>query len=155
MTSHEDHLTETQDFRDTFDRLMKSVAEAIVGQEHVIEATLTALICGGNVLLEGVPGLGKTELAKAISQVLDLEFRRIQFTPDLMPADILGTNVMSTDDQGRYKVEFREGPIFTQLLLADEINHRHRCRHRSFVEATFFRTGHAKPNRTGRHVSTA
>jgi MoxR-like ATPase len=80
------------------------------------------LICGGNVLLEGVPGLGKTELAKAISQVLDLEFRRIQFTPDLMPADILGTNVMSTDDQGRYTVEFREGPIFTQLLLADEIN---------------------------------
>ena len=74
------------------------------------------------MLLEGVPGLGKTELAKAISQVLDLEFRRIQFTPDLMPADILGTNVMSTDDQGRYTVEFREGPIFTQLLLADEIN---------------------------------
>lgn len=122
MTSHEDHLAETKDFRDTFSRLKESIAEAIVGQEHVIEATLTALICGGNVLLEGVPGLGKTELAKAISQVLDLEFRRIQFTPDLMPADILGTNVMSTDDQGRYKVEFREGPIFTQLLLADEIN---------------------------------
>ncbi|MFT5325170.1 MAG: MoxR-like ATPase [Planctomycetaceae bacterium] len=122
MTSHEDHLTETKTFRDTFTTLRESVAEAIVGQEHVVQATLTALICGGNVLLEGVPGLGKTELAKAISQVLDLEFRRIQFTPDLMPADILGTNVMSTDDQGRYKVEFREGPIFTQLLLADEIN---------------------------------
>lgn len=122
MTSHEDHLTETNAFRDTFSKLKESVAGAIVGQEHVVEATLTALICGGNVLLEGVPGLGKTELAKAISQVLDLEFRRIQFTPDLMPADILGTNVMSTDDQGRYKVEFREGPIFTQLLLADEIN---------------------------------
>jgi len=122
MTSHDDHLTETKTFRDTFRKLKESVAEAIVGQEHVVEATLTALICGGNVLLEGVPGLGKTELAKAISQVLDLEFRRIQFTPDLMPADILGTNVMSTDDQGRYKVEFREGPIFTQLLLADEIN---------------------------------
>jgi MoxR-like ATPase len=122
MTSHEDHLTETKTFRDTFSRLKESVAEAIVGQEHAVEATLTALICGGNVLLEGVPGLGKTELAKAVSQVLDLEFRRIQFTPDLMPADILGTNVMSTDDQGRYTVEFREGPIFTQLLLADEIN---------------------------------
>jgi MoxR-like ATPase len=122
MTNHEEHMTETKDFRDTFNQLRDSVAEAIVGQEHVIEATLTALICGGNVLLEGVPGLGKTELAKAISQVLDLEFRRIQFTPDLMPADILGTNVMSTDDQGRYTVEFREGPIFTQLLLADEIN---------------------------------
>ena len=122
MTSHEEQLTETKTFRDTFDRLRDSIARTIVGQDHVIESTLTALICGGNVLLEGVPGLGKTELAKAVSQVLDLKFRRIQFTPDLMPADILGTNVMSTDDQGRYRVEFREGPIFTQLLLADEIN---------------------------------
>lgn len=122
MTSHEEQLTETKNFRDTFDSLRGSIARVIVGQEHVVEATLTALICGGNVLLEGVPGLGKTELAKAVSQVLDLAFRRIQFTPDLMPADILGTNVMSTDDQGRYKVEFREGPIFSQLLLADEIN---------------------------------
>ena len=122
MTSHEEQLTETKTFRDTFDRLRDSIARAIVGQDHVVESTLTALICGGNVLLEGVPGLGKTELAKAVAQVLDLEFRRIQFTPDLMPADILGTNVMSTDDQGRYRVEFREGPIFTQLLLADEIN---------------------------------
>ena len=122
MTSHEEQLTETENFRDTFNRLCDSIARAIVGQDHVVEATLTALICGGNVLLEGVPGLGKTELAKAVSQVLALEFRRIQFTPDLMPADILGTNVMSTDDQGRYTVEFREGPIFTQLLLADEIN---------------------------------
>jgi MoxR-like ATPase len=122
MSTHEEQLTETKNFRDTFDRLRDAIARTIVGQEHVVEATLTALICGGNVLLEGVPGLGKTELAKAVSQVLDLEFRRIQFTPDLMPADILGTNVMSTDDHGRYKVEFREGPIFTQLLLADEIN---------------------------------
>jgi len=122
MTSHEEQLNETKTFRDTFDRLRDSIAATIVGQDHVVESTLTALICGGNVLLEGVPGLGKTELAKAVSQVLDLEFRRIQFTPDLMPADILGTNVMSTDDQGRYRVEFREGPIFTQLLLADEIN---------------------------------
>ena len=122
MTSHDEQFTETQSFRDTFDKLRSHLGQVIVGQTHVIDATLTALICGGNVLLEGVPGLGKTELAKAISQVLDLEFRRIQFTPDLMPADILGTNVMTTDDQGRYKVEFREGPIFTQLLLADEIN---------------------------------
>jgi MoxR-like ATPase len=74
------------------------------------------------VLLEGVPGLGKTELVKAISRVLDLEFRRIQFTPDLMPADIIGTTVMTADPDGRYVFEFRKGPIFTQLLLADEIN---------------------------------
>jgi MoxR-like ATPase len=94
----------------------------IVGQERVVEATLTALFCGGNVLLEGVPGLGKTELVKAMGRVLDLDFRRIQFTPDLMPADIIGTNIMNSDESGRYRFEFRRGPIFTQLLLADEIN---------------------------------
>ena len=94
----------------------------MVGQSRVVEATLTALFCGGNVLLEGVPGLGKTELVKALSKVLDLDFSRVQFTPDLMPADIIGTNIMNTDDQGRYSFEFRKGPIFTQLLLADEIN---------------------------------
>jgi MoxR-like ATPase len=88
----------------------------------VVEATVTAILCGGNVLLEGVPGLGKTELVKALSRVLELDFSRIQFTPDLMPADIIGTNVMSTDGAGGYNFEFRRGPIFTQLLLADEIN---------------------------------
>jgi MoxR-like ATPase len=74
------------------------------------------------VLLEGVPGLGKTELVKALAGVLKLQFRRIQFTPDLMPADVIGTNIMTTDDMGKYRFEFRQGPIFTQLLLADEIN---------------------------------
>ena len=72
----------------------------IVGQDRVVEATLTAIFCGGNVLLEGVPGLGKTELVKALSRVLELEFRRIQFTPDLMPADIVGTNIMTSDAAG-------------------------------------------------------
>lgn len=121
MTSHEDQLTETKSFRDTFNKLRDSVAEAIVGQEHVIEATLTALICGGNVLLEGVPGLGKTELAKAISQVLDLEFRRIQFTPDLMPADVVGSEIVE-EENGKRALKFVKGPIFTNILLADEIN---------------------------------
>ncbi|MCL4111969.1 UNVERIFIED_CONTAM: hypothetical protein GTU68_008723 [Idotea baltica] len=79
-------------------------------------------MCGGNVLLEGVPGLGKTELVKALSQALKLDFKRIQFTPDLMPADIVGTRVMSPDGKGSFEFEFRKGPIFTQLLLADEIN---------------------------------
>ena len=97
-------------------------ASVIVGQARVVEAALTAIFCGGNVLLEGVPGLGKTELVKALSRVLELEFRRIQFTPDLMPADIVGTNIMTSDEAGRYRFEFRKGPIFTQLLLADEIN---------------------------------
>lgn len=113
---------EAADFKATFEAVRKEVAQVIVGQERVVEATLTSLFCGGNVLLEGVPGLGKTELVKALSRVLELEFRRIQFTPDLMPADIIGTNIMSTDETGKYRFEFRKGPIFTQLLLADEIN---------------------------------
>ncbi|SFH67652.1 AAA family ATPase [Planctomicrobium piriforme] len=113
---------EADDFRATFQAVRDEIGRTIVGQERVVEAALTAIFCGGNVLLEGVPGLGKTELIKAMSQVLDLEFRRIQFTPDLMPADIIGTNIMQSDEHGRYQFEFRKGPIFTQLLLADEIN---------------------------------
>lgn len=113
---------EADDFRQTFNAVRDEIGKQIVGQERVVEAALTAIFCGGNVLLEGVPGLGKTELIKAMSQVLHLEFRRIQFTPDLMPADIIGTNIMQSDEHGRYHFEFRQGPIFTQLLLADEIN---------------------------------
>jgi len=109
-------------FQETFSRVRTEVGKVIVGQDRVVECTLTALICGGNVLLEGVPGLGKTELVKTLSRVLDLEFRRIQFTPDLMPADIVGTNIMTAALDGTYRFEFRRGPIFTQLLLADEIN---------------------------------
>jgi len=109
-------------FKDDLGRIRDEVAKVIVGQERVVEATITAIVCGGNVLLEGVPGLGKTELVKTLSRVLDLQFRRIQFTPDLMPADIIGTTVMTADPRGRYQFEFRPGPLFTQLLLADEIN---------------------------------
>ncbi len=113
---------EADQFRNEFSAIREAVGKVIVGQQRVVEATLTALLCGGNVLLEGVPGLGKTELVKALSQVLKLDFKRIQFTPDLMPADVIGTNIMTTDDAGKYRFEFRQGPIFTQLLLADEIN---------------------------------
>ncbi|MEZ6049091.1 MAG: MoxR family ATPase [Planctomycetaceae bacterium] len=113
---------EADHFKQQYHDAKEQISRVIVGQERVIEASLTALLCGGNILLEGVPGLGKTELVKAMSQVLDLDFRRIQFTPDLMPADIIGTNIMSTDEAGQYRFEFRQGPIFTQLLLADEIN---------------------------------
>ncbi len=113
---------EADQFRNEFSAIREAVGKVIVGQQRVVEATLTALLCGGNVLLEGVPGLGKTELVKALSQVLKLDFKRIQFTPDLMPADVIGTNIMTTDDSGKYRFEFRQGPIFTQLLLADEIN---------------------------------
>lgn len=113
---------EADQFRKEFEMVREAVGKVIVGQQRVVEATLTALLCGGNVLLEGVPGLGKTELVKALSGVLRLHFRRIQFTPDLMPADVIGTNMMTTDESGKYRFEFRQGPIFTQLLLADEIN---------------------------------
>ncbi len=121
--SNEDALkAEADRFREDFSKIRTEVGRVIVGQERVVEATLTAIVSGGNVLLEGVPGLGKTELVKALSRVLELDFRRIQFTPDLMPADIIGTTVMTADPDGRYRFEFRKGPIFTQLLLADEIN---------------------------------
>ncbi|QDT64806.1 AAA family ATPase [Calycomorphotria hydatis] len=115
-------IAEADRFRETFAKVRGEVGRVMVGQADVIESVLTALFCGGNVLLEGVPGLGKTELVKALSRVLSLDFSRIQFTPDLMPADIIGTTVMSADEKGQYRFEFRKGPIFTQLLLADEIN---------------------------------
>ena len=113
---------EADQFKKEFQTIRDAVGKVIVGQDRVVEATLTAILCGGNVLLEGVPGLGKTELVKALSRVLHLDFNRIQFTPDLMPADVIGTNIMTADEQGGYRFEFRQGPIFTQLLLADEIN---------------------------------
>jgi MoxR-like ATPase len=114
--------SEAERFRADFQKLRETVGTVIVGQQRVVEGVLTAIIAGGNVLLEGVPGLGKTELVKTLARVLDLDFRRIQFTPDLMPADIVGTNVMTAGPDGRYNFEFRPGPIFTQILLADEIN---------------------------------
>ncbi len=113
---------ETVRFQEDFRRLREEVGKVIVGQERVVEGVLAAILAGGNVLLEGVPGLGKTELVKTLAKALELDFRRIQFTPDLMPADIVGTSMLSADGSGGYKVEFRRGPIFTQLLLADEIN---------------------------------
>ena len=114
--------SEAHHFREDFQRLQATIGQVIVGQERVVEGVLTAVIAGGNVLLEGVPGLGKTELVKTLARALDLDFRRVQFTPDLMPADIIGTNIMTAGPDGRYAFEFRRGPIFTQLLLADEIN---------------------------------
>jgi len=94
----------------------------MVGQAELIRLTLIALIGGGHVLLEGVPGLGKTVLVRSLASVLDLDFARVQFTPDLMPADITGTHIVTEDDDGHRRFEFQPGPLFTNLLLADEIN---------------------------------
>jgi MoxR-like ATPase len=111
-----------EEFREVFERIRQQVRRVIVGQEGLIDQVLIAFLAGGHVLLEGVPGLGKTLLVKTLAQTLDLAFARIQFTPDLMPADIIGTNVVMQDPDGRRYFEFQRGPVFTQVLLADEIN---------------------------------
>ncbi|HLU48644.1 MAG TPA: MoxR family ATPase [Planctomycetota bacterium] len=112
----------TDEFRQRFERVRSEIGRVIVGQKEIVEQVLVALFAGGHCLLEGVPGLGKTLLVRTLSQVLDLRFGRIQFTPDLMPADIIGTKIVMEDDRGRRAFEFQRGPIFAQMILADEIN---------------------------------
>src|ERR1035437_4499209 len=114
--------TQIQSFRDTYTALRAEIGKVIVGHDLIVESTLIALFSGGHVLLEGVPGLGKTLLVRTLSEVLELSFNRIQFTPDLMPADILGTNIVMETAGGRREFEFQRGPIFAHLILADEIN---------------------------------
>lgn len=109
-------------FTTTTQRLRGEIAKVLVGQGAVVDQVLTGLLADGHVLLEGVPGLGKTLLVQALAASLAMEFRRIQFTPDLMPADILGTQILEDAPGGGRRLQFREGPVFTQLLLADEIN---------------------------------
>lgn len=110
-------------FRKTFSDLRQEIGKVMVGQQQVVDAVLVCLFAGGNVLLEGVPGLGKTLLVRTLAKTLSLPFNRIQFTPDLMPADVIGTNIVSEDHEtGRRSFEFQRGPIFAQVLLADEIN---------------------------------
>jgi len=109
-------------FRNAYATLRAEIAKVVVGQEQIVDSTVIALFAGGHVLLEGVPGLGKTLLVRTLSEVLDLSFNRIQFTPDLMPADILGTNIVMETPGGRREFQFQRGPIFAHLILADEIN---------------------------------
>ncbi len=109
-------------FRTTFAAIRREIQRVIVGHEVLIEHVLYALFSNGHVLLEGVPGLGKTLLVRTLAQCLDLRYSRIQFTPDLMPADIIGTNVVVQDADGRRYFQFQRGPIFSQIVLADEIN---------------------------------
>jgi MoxR-like ATPase len=109
-------------FRRDYRAIQAEIAKAIVGHEEIIDGVLTCLFVGGHALLEGVPGLGKTALIRALSQALHLKFNRIQFTPDLMPADVIGTNVIMEDEHGHKGFRFITGPIFAQIVLADEIN---------------------------------
>ncbi len=111
-----------EEFRQRYSAIRDAVGQVIVGHDDIVHGVLTAMLCGGHCLLEGVPGLGKTMLVRTLAEVLDLDFSRIQFTPDLMPADILGTNMIVEDEDGRRRFEFQRGPVFTQILLADEIN---------------------------------
>ena len=112
-----------EQFRKTYQQLRDEIGKVIVGHKEVIDGVLIALFAGGNVLLEGVPGLGKTLLVRTLAETLHLPFSRIQFTPDLMPSDVIGTNIVSEDpDTGRRSFEFQQGPIFAQVVLADEIN---------------------------------
>jgi MoxR-like ATPase len=108
--------------RRAFDAVKAEMARVVVGHEELIEQVFIALVCGGHGLLEGVPGLGKTLVVRSLGEILNLSFSRIQFTPDLMPADITGTNVLTDDPAGRKIFEFQRGPVFAHVVLADEIN---------------------------------
>jgi MoxR-like ATPase len=120
MSTAIDRQVET--FQEQFKRVKDEVGKVIVGSEEIIDGVIMSLLAGGHVLLEGVPGLGKTKLVSTLSDVMHLKFSRIQFTPDLMPADITGTNVVQEDAQGEKFLEFQPGPIFANIVLADEVN---------------------------------
>lgn len=115
---------EVENIKDVLEKInecKREIGKGIVGQKDIIDGVLMGIFAGGNILLEGVPGLGKTQLVKTLSKVLNLSFSRIQFTPDLMPADVVGTNII-VNEEGVNKFKFEKGPVFTNLLLADEIN---------------------------------
>ncbi len=117
-----DPAAQTEQFRRGFARVRDELGRMIVGQNEIIEAVLVAFFAAGHVLLEGVPGLGKTMLVRTLADAVNLKFSRVQFTPDLMPSDIIGTNIIREDEHGRKSFQFQPGPVFANILLADEIN---------------------------------
>ena len=117
-----ENVEKVQKFSEAIARIKQEIRKDVVGQQEVIDNVIIAIVAGGNVLLEGVPGVGKTRLVRTLGQTLSLPFSRIQFTPDLMPSDVTGTNVVEKDDNGKLNTVFRKGPIFANLVLADEIN---------------------------------
>jgi MoxR-like ATPase len=122
MTDAASMQQRAEEFRKAYGRVHREIGKVIVGHSEIVHGVLTCLFVGGHALLEGVPGLGKTLLVRTLSQVLDLAFNRIQFTPDLMPSDIIGTNIISESADGKRVFSFQPGPIFAQIVLADEIN---------------------------------
>src|SRR3954466_14107021 len=122
MSLAESMQQQADEFRRRYAAVKEQVGRVIVGHEEVVHGVLTCLFVGGHALLEGVPGLGKTLLVRTLSSVLDLKFSRIQFTPDLMPSDIMGTNIISEGPDGKRVFSFQKGPLFAQIVLADEIN---------------------------------
>ena len=117
-----ENIEKVKQFKATIENIKNEIRKDIVGQDDVVENVIIAIIAGGNVLLEGVPGVGKTRLVRSLGKVLNLPFSRIQFTPDLMPSDVTGTNIIQKDENGKMQTVFQEGPIFANLILADEIN---------------------------------
>ena len=117
-----DNAEKVKKFSHSIDKIKEELKKDVVGQEEIVENVITAIIAGGNVLLEGVPGVGKTRLVRSLGWTLHLPFSRIQFTPDLMPSDVTGANVIEKDEKGRMNMVFQRGPIFANLVLADEIN---------------------------------
>ncbi|HEY2412305.1 MAG TPA: MoxR family ATPase [Pirellulaceae bacterium] len=122
MSIGESMQQRAEEFRKRYASVKEQIGRVIVGHDDIVHGVLTSMFIGGHCLLEGVPGLGKTLLVRTLAEALHLKFNRIQFTPDLMPSDILGTNLINEDPEGRRKFEFQKGPIFTQICLADEIN---------------------------------
>src|SRR5579871_2771916 len=121
MNPHE-FEQQVESFRNAYQAVFNEISKVIVGHTEIVHGVLTCLFAGGHALLEGVPGLGKTLLVRTLSQVLDLAFNRVQFTPDLMPSDIIGTNIIMESPDGKRVFSFQAGPLFAQIILADEIN---------------------------------